>query len=239
MNKKVLVTVAALALWGGLTMPRAKADEWNKKTVFTFNEPVEIPGQVLSAGTYVFKLLDSQSDRHVVQIFNKNETHLFATILAIPDYRLQPTGKTILTFEERVAGSPQAIKAWFYPGDAYGDEFVYPKVKAVELARQNNQPVPSMPNANAATTTEAAPNKQAPAVTAMSQAPLKVQKPAGDEVEVGEVYVAPTAPQQTAQNNPPAQTPAELPKTGSSLGFIALAGLICLASAFSLKLVKQ
>src|ERR1051326_3848211 len=75
----------------------ASAQSWNKRTVVTFSGPVEIPGvgaQVLPAGTYVFKLLDSQSDRHIVQVFNKNETHIYATILAIPNWRLQPTDKT-------------------------------------------------------------------------------------------------------------------------------------------------
>src|ERR1700682_3265052 len=107
----------------------ASAQTWNKKTVVTFSAPVEIPGvgaQVLPAGTYVFKLLDSQSDRHIVQIFNKNQTHVFATILAIPNYRLKATDKTVMTFAERRAGDPQAIRAWFYPGDNFGQEFVYP-----------------------------------------------------------------------------------------------------------------
>src|SRR6476660_8176704 len=74
----------------------ASAQSWNKKTVVTFSAPVEIPGvgaQVLPAGTYVFKLLDSQSDRHIVQVFNEDESHIYATILAIPNWRLQPTDK--------------------------------------------------------------------------------------------------------------------------------------------------
>ena len=72
----------------------------NQKTVITFSGPVEIPGvhltgwAVLPAGTYVFKILDSQSDRHIVQIFNKDETKVYATILAIPNYRLKATDKT-------------------------------------------------------------------------------------------------------------------------------------------------
>jgi hypothetical protein len=95
------------------------AQTWNKRTSVTFRGPVEIPGpdaQVLPAGTYVFRLLDSQSDRHIVQIFNKDESHLYATILAIPNYRLRPTDQTVMTFAERAAGEPQAIRAWFYPG---------------------------------------------------------------------------------------------------------------------------
>jgi hypothetical protein len=105
-------------------LPGARADEWNQKTVVTFGAPVEIPGQILPAGTYVFKLANSHSSRHIVQVFSKDETRVFGTFLAIPGYRVRPSEKTILRFEERATGSPQAIKAWFYPGRTYGHEFV-------------------------------------------------------------------------------------------------------------------
>src|SRR5579864_3801663 len=99
------------------------ASEMNQKTVFTFSNPVEMPGTVLPAGTYVFKLMDSPSDRHIVQVFNKDESQIFGTFLAIPDYRLKPSSDTALSFEERAAGAPEAIKEWFYPGRNYGHEF--------------------------------------------------------------------------------------------------------------------
>ena len=99
----------ALLLAGGV-LSQAQADAWNQKTFFTFSGPVEIPGPsgqptVLPAGTYVFKLLDSLSDRDIVQIFNKNQTHLYATILAIPDYRLKPASKSVIQFTESPTGS--------------------------------------------------------------------------------------------------------------------------------------
>src|SRR5439155_6806100 len=143
-------------------LPLARASEWDQKTVFTFNQPVELPGQVLTAGTYVFKLADSSSDRNIVQVYNKDETHLYGTFLAIPDQRLQPADKAIITFEERAGDSPEAVKAWFYPGDDYGHQFVYPKPKAVALAKANNTPVPSMPAELAANTTKPATTVQEP-----------------------------------------------------------------------------
>ena len=63
----------------------ARADTWDKKTIVTFGDSVEIPGQVLPPGTYVFKLADSASDCHIVQIWNEDQTQLLATILAIPN----------------------------------------------------------------------------------------------------------------------------------------------------------
>jgi hypothetical protein len=240
------LALSTVGLLGLLTVPRAMADEWNKKTVVTFSGPVEIPGQVLQAGTYVFKLVDSQSDRQIVQVFNKNENHLYATILAVPDYQLQPSGKTIITFEERAAGAPEAVKAWFYPGDNYGDEFVYPKVRAVQLAQQNSKPVPSMNNEMEQHTKK----QSQPAVAAMKQAPMKAQKPTGEETEIAEVYAAPTTsqaqstpapapvPSTDRSSNTPTQTaqndiPTQLPKTASNLPLIALGGLFSLALAYS------
>jgi hypothetical protein len=224
------VTVCCLALLVGAFSPRAKADEWNKKTVVTFNEPVEIPGMVLPAGTYVFKLMDSESDRNIVQIFNKDENHLYATILAIPDDRLKPTGKTVINFEERPAGSPEAIHSWFYPGSEQGDEFVYPKTRATELAKANNRPVLSMPSELAANITKPA----KPAVAAMKKVPVKAVKPTGEEVEMAEVVMIP--PMQMAAAKPPAR---HLPKTASPVPLVGLIGLLALGAAAGIRVISK
>ncbi len=121
--------------------PVAQADDWDKQTVLTFNEPVEVPGKVLPAGTYVFRLADSQSDRNVVRVFTEDQKQLLATIMAIPAYRIEPTDKTIVAFDERPPGSPEALHKWFYPGDTYGLEFVYP-TSETQLAARSEQPTP-------------------------------------------------------------------------------------------------
>ena len=104
----------------------ARADELNRRSVIKFSQPVEIPGQVLPAGTYTMELFDTFSYRHIVRFYNADRTQLFATVLAIPNYRLEPTGDTVMTFMERPADAPSALKAWFYPNDKFGQEFVYP-----------------------------------------------------------------------------------------------------------------
>src|SRR5271156_1582721 len=204
---------------------RANADLWDQRTIFTFSGPVEIPGQVLDAGTYVFKLADSSSDRKIVQVFNKDETHLYGTFLAIPDYRIKPAGKTIITFEERPAGSPEAVEAWFYPGENYGRDFVYPKPKATALAKANNTPVPSMPAEFAANTIKPAATVKAPHIVAMSQAPLKAQKPTGEEVEVAEVFAV----------SAEAPLPPTLPTTASPWPLIGLVGLLSIGAGVGLR----
>lgn len=211
----------------------AKADDLNQKTVFTFSAPVEIPGQVLLPGTYVFKLADSSSDRNIVEVFNKDESHLYGMFLAIPDYRLQRSDKPIITFDERPAGTPEAVRAWFYPGDNYGHDFVYPKPKAAALAKANNAPVPSMPAELTQNTTMPAKTMQEPQVVAMKTARLKAQTPSQNEVEIAEVFAAaaPDAPQ-------PAPAAPQLPATASNLPLIGILGLLCLGGGLCLRLVR-
>ena len=106
-------------------MPRtAAADEWSKETVLTFSQNVEIPGKVLPAGKYVFRLADSAVSRHVVQVFDQ-AGRILATVLTVPAASLTASDDTRITFEERPAGTPFPIKAWFYLGDLRGEEFVY------------------------------------------------------------------------------------------------------------------
>lgn len=238
MKNKLIAFVCAGIL--AAVAPNLKADTWNERTVFTFSGPVEIPGQVLPAGTYVFKLLDSSSNRDVVQVFDKNETHLIGTFLAIPDYHLTPRGKTIITFEERAAGSPEAVKAWFYPGMNYGHEFVYPRAKAMALAQQNNTAVPSMPNEMASNTTQPVTTVQQAPAQALNQAPLKVEQPNRQEQEITEVFALPpgghndrAAVEENAstQDNNSQQSAPAIPQTASEQPLLALMGLGSLLAA--------
>lgn len=226
---KVVTAVCGLVSMGTLLTTTAKADEWNQKTVVTFSGPVEIPGVhvagwgVLPAGTYVFKLLDSQSDRHIVQIFNKDETTIYATILAIPNYRLTPTSKTVITFSERPAGQPEALRAWFYPGMNYGQEFVYPKAKAVQIAQETNMPVLSADIP--AESTEPIKSASEPAVAAMQQAPVVAVKPTGEEMQLADVVT------------PLPET--KLPTTASPIPMLALFGSLALVAAFALRAFER
>jgi hypothetical protein len=108
--------------------PKVRADESDEKTIVTVHQSIQVPGKVLPAGTYVFKLLDS-NDRTVVAIYNNNERRLIALIQGIPDYQTKTPGKAVLQFEQRPNGQPEALKTWFYPGDNSGVQFVYPAQK--------------------------------------------------------------------------------------------------------------
>jgi hypothetical protein len=128
----------------------------------------------------MFKLHSPASSRHIVPVFNKREDHIFGTFLAIPDYRLQPSSEPIINFHERAAGSPIAVREWFYPGRTYGHEFVYPKTKAVALAQANNTPVPSMPTELTPDTTMPDIKTNGPEIAAFEVAILMAEKLTGE-----------------------------------------------------------
>jgi len=121
----VLCTVLSFILFGVTFAPGARADQWDKKTIVTFNESVEIPGQVLPTGTYLFKLANSPSNRHIVQIWNADQNEILATIMTVPKTRFEAPDDSMFEFDERPSGSAPALKVWFYPGDTTGEEFVY------------------------------------------------------------------------------------------------------------------
>jgi len=220
MNRLALA-VASIGLLGIALAPSARADEWNKKTILTVNETIQVPNKVLPPGKYVMRLMDSPSNRHIVQIFNADESHLETTILAIPNYRLEPTGKTVFSFWETPPGQPKALRAWFYPGDNFGQEFAYPKSAAVQIAAVSHTSVPTteaQQPSELATAPVATVNESGAETAIQEQAPPPAPAPAPQE--------AAPAPAPTPEPTP---APAELPKTASPYPLIGLAGLLSLA----------
>jgi hypothetical protein len=133
----VLCTALIILLLGAVFAPGARADQWDKKTIVTFSDAVEVPGQILPAGTYVFRLADSPSNRHIVQIWNADQDQILATILTIPNTRFETPDDSIFQFDERPSDSPQALKVWFYPGNSTGEEFIY-SGNSYSYARSNS-----------------------------------------------------------------------------------------------------
>jgi len=217
---KALISLFAVTLLGATVLPSAQADTWNKKTVVTFSQAVEVPGRILPAGTYTFQLLDSQSDRHIVQIFNADGSQIIATVLAINNYRLQPTGDTVMKFSERPGDSPEALRAWFYPGDNFGQEFVYPKPRAIVLAQTAKVIVPAV----AADTIDD---------SVIKTIPIVAVTPDQKEVEVTKVIQTTPPPVAAVKQT------EELPETAGSMPLIALFGGLSISLALGLKLILK
>jgi hypothetical protein len=247
---KILNGFAAASCLGLASLvlaPSASADTWNKKTIITVNEAIQVPGKVLQPGKYVMKLMESPSNRHIVQIFNEREDQLQTTVLAIPNYRMQPTGKTEFQWWETPAGQPRALRAWFYPGDNFGQEFAYPKNEAVRLAAAADANVPTT---------------YAETEAELATAKVGTVDRAGTEMELDrQTYnrADGTQPNEIAQNrSTPAQTPPPapapeperapttvaqvgggqadtLPQTASPLPLIGMAGFLALGASVAFR----
>ena len=191
----------------------AKADTWNKATKLTFSQPVEVSGTVLQSGTYWFQLMNSSTNRNIVQIWNADHTKLIKTILAIPSYRMNPTAQTVVRFDERPTGTPEAMKNWYYPGTNFGQEFVYRNARARQLAENVSEPVLTVRDKPTATPIPAVEKTQATAI-----------QPTNDEVEVAEVVDTVAIAE-------------ALPETATTLPLLGLIGLLAVGAGLALRFI--
>jgi len=246
-----LKTLAIAAVVGIGSMGSAVADQWDKMTTITIDEPMQLPTTTLQPGTYVIRLLaTSSADRHTVQFFDKDQKHLITTIEAIPNERLRATGKSVFAFWETPAGQPKALRAWFYPGDNFGQEFAYPKDEAARIsARNNSAKVPvedtdKTANLNAQNSTPAPEHTPAP-VAAAEPAPAAqpVPAPAPTPAEVAQARQPEPAAadrdrdrdRDDAQRVNSTPAPATLPQTASDLPLFAFIGILSMVAALALK----
>jgi len=219
----------ALAITAGVFAYRANADESNRRTVLNVGETMQIQDTVLPPGKYVLKALNSRSDLHIIQIFNGDENHVFATVLTIPVERPRPTDDTKLVFWETPATNAKALRAWYYPGRTLGDEFTYPK-----------HPLQLTQTVAFATPAPAPPLSPAPAVEeapVQSQPTTTAEPPSNDQpVEIAQNTPpqTPTPPEPAAAAPAPAQSQS-LPQTASPYPLFGLAGL---GSLIALSLVR-
>jgi hypothetical protein len=249
MNRLAL-GIATLGMVGAALAPNMLADEWNKKTILNVNESIQVPNKVLPPGKYVMKLLDSQSNRHIVQIFNGDETRLITTVLAIPNYRLEPTGKTKFQFWETPPGQPKALRAWFYPGDNFGQEFAYPKTEATHIASYAKAEVPTthatseadLTTAQVGTVNEQGTEKELPQQTQMARnTPPPTNTPMARNTPMPRnTQMARNTPPPAPETSMPAATPApnQLPHTASPYPLIGFVGLLSLAGYAVLRVVR-
>jgi hypothetical protein len=133
--RKIAGLAAGLFLALAITPPVAHTSEMNQAVEMTFDQPVEIPGQVLPAGTYWFQLLMSSSSasKDVVQDFNDDRTYIYATLITVPSERQGATGDTVITFAQKESDDSTVLKGWFYPGRLEGHRFVYPDSEERQL----------------------------------------------------------------------------------------------------------
>jgi hypothetical protein len=197
---------------------------FNRTTYLTFSTPVELPGITLPAGTYTFRLSDSNSDRHIVQVLDKDAAKLHTTILAIPAKRLNVSDDTVVTFHEQPAEATPAVRFWYYPGDDVGQEFAYPKAQALRIAAVTGTSVLAIDSD-----------------ASMTASVTRVEGAAGAGTQTADTQApAPQVETPTRSEMPPVGTAGEerLPRTASNLPIVGLIGLLALGGALAARAAR-
>ena len=161
---------------------------------------------------------------------------LFRSVLAIPNYRLQPTGETRFGFWETPAGQPKALRSWFYPGDNFGQEFAYPKNEAMQIASVTNQNVPTtyaqsesdLTTARVGTVDQQGAERELDKQTyAQNNTPQELPQMAQATPPPAPAPEPAPASDQTAERQAPPET---LPHTASQYPLVTLIGLLSIAA---------
>jgi len=232
MRTRVAMLACVIAVGLAVASP-AHAQLWNKKTFFTFSEPVQLPGNVtLPAGKYVFQLAAPDSSRWVVRVQSEDGSKVYTTLFAIPTQRMKPADAPEIAFMETPANMPHAVKVWWYPGESTGREFIYPREQALRLARVINAPVlsttASVSDEDSMRTAET--TMITPDAAQVADNPPAVTAP---EPEMSMQTPVATSGQDTP--TPVASNSRSLPKTASDLPLVGLLGLFALAGAMTLR----
>jgi len=266
---RVITTMCCAVAMVACLAPGARADEWNKRTFLTFSAPVQIPGATLPAGTYLFQLADPDNARHVVMVRDKDEKKIYSMFMTIPNDRLTAADNNVVMFRESPAGVARAVKAWWYPGQRTGEEFVYPKSQATQIAKATHDSVLSS-DTNASTTgsdtdrtamksakvgrvnergeiTDENAKETKPTTTTAATTTEPTAAPAntatGRDVSKAQTTTAraetTTAPKQTTTTGTSGQSKRHLPRTAGELALVELLSGLCLGSGFALRAFRK
>jgi hypothetical protein len=234
MLKRLISTSVLVVLVGAASGANAFTSTSDKRTYFTFNQPVALPGVTLPAGTYMFRLADDTTSRKVIQVSNKQGTESYAMLHTMPVYRADTSGDPEIRFMETASGAPVAVRAWWKDGERTGYEFIYSKE---QLAALNRSAAAAEPRAEA---------RIEPPVALEPERPLS-----GDDVVDGD-GIPPEEPEFVAQapanqQAPPAAAPRqdevrqetreELPRTASPLALLLISGLA--SAGIGLRLLRK
>jgi LPXTG-motif cell wall-anchored protein len=212
------VLLLGLFLAGAGSALAADDSSWN--SALHLAQATEIPGKMLEPGDYVVRVLDTKQPRKIVQFTNADGTKVIATVMAVPDYKVKAVQNVEFTYFQRAEGAPMALKEWFYVGNNYGVEFVYPKNEAYKIAQSTHETVVMTPSESSEEVRQVTPEQK--------EEPYEVRK-------VEETPAPTPAPTTVAENTAPKQ----LPQTGSELPATALAGMLLLAGAATMRLFRQ
>ena len=232
---KRLASASVLVVLVSALASGANAFTHDKRTYFTFSQPVALPGMTLPAGTYMFRLANPDTGRKVIQVANKEGTESFAMLHTIPAQRPDAPKDSEIRFRETAAGAPPAVGTYWYMGERIGYEFLYSKA---QLAALNNVAQPAAESVDSSADVPPIANPDVSTDVVEGPGLPDVDEPAAAEAQSAQVQPRePAAPPAPASE--PAQAPArdELPRTASPLALLLLGGIA--TAGLGVKLLRK
>jgi len=237
LKSRVVGGMCVVAMIAGLAPTVASAQPADKTTYFTFSGPVDMPGVALPAGKYVFRLANPDTSRNVIQVASADGKRVVGLFFSHPAERRDAAKDSEIRFMEASAGTPPAVRTWWYPGERTGYEFIYPKNQARRIAQRTKQDV--LTTKADSTTAQQTNTEDLTRVSA-----------SGSEIQVAGNGITEETPSGSAQrgelrndsasarSNPApvqegtvARARTQLPQTASNSPLVALIGLLMLAAA--------
>ena len=120
---RLKTTAARLGLLCPCFAPSLRADERNKETRVTTNQPLQVQDKVLPPGEYLFKLLEPDTDQNIVSILSADGSRLEGIVVGLAAYRADAGDRKLLTVSQPVGDQPAVLSYWFFPGANEGIEF--------------------------------------------------------------------------------------------------------------------
>jgi hypothetical protein len=245
---KTLSRACGLGVAAVMIAAVANAQPADKRTIFTFSRSITLPGVTLPAGKYIFRLADDETSRKVIQVVNADGKP-YAMLLTIPEERRDPAKDAEVSFLETASRTPSAVRAWWYPGERTGYEFIYPRSQARQLARTTGASVLTTKadttkteetRTGALTRIDSSGREQNGAAASENGSGARETGTVAQEVpqRTPPQAAAPASPSLT-QNpvpNPPRVARNTLPQTASQLPFVGLLGLLSIVAFSSLRL---
>lgn len=134
---KMYIAIGFLIAFGLFFELAAHADEFNQQTTVTFSAPVQIPGQVLPAGTYTLEQADPNGDQGLIRISSADRKVNMMLETVSADRR--EAGDTTIVLANPEGGEAAVLVKWFYPGRSTGHEFVYSRQQEKEIAHATQE----------------------------------------------------------------------------------------------------
>jgi hypothetical protein len=253
LSTRIIGLACAVAVFVCLMAATVFAQPFDKRTLFSFSAPVALPGVTLPAGQYLFRLADPHGTNKVVQVLNADGTKPYGLFFTIPAERFEPAATPEVRFIETAAGTPAAIRTWWYPGQRTGYEFIYPKEQARRLAMGGGSPVlttqaqtTATEQTNTSELTRVGSSGQETQVSATTAPAASTPTGGTQEGQIASSSISiatPTVPAVASAGGavPPNQTAStsrartELPRTASQAPLVAMVGTVALTTAATLR----